>query len=189
MTRFVGIFDNVVAGLMTTLVASLAAGAAGYWWGQSTERLRYEQQLNAAIEFYGAGLGRLIVEATQDPDADVVVSARAIVGARNDVRTSLSSVSGLLNSEIDELSRQTELFQDLDAAGDEPGAAAAKKRIQEALAVLAKKWPMKQEQIRVEIRKLHAELGLAPINRPGLSPDPLEDLRRMGYSEDPTVRD
>ena len=134
-----GIIEGVIAGL---IVAGLL-GVIGFYFGQRT----YEQRLESAPSLYTDHLDRLIREAADDQASEVKVSAQAIVSTRNDLRSSLVSLNSLLNSDIDVLA---ELL--------ESNASAA--QISSRVKVLEKKWPAKRDQVKVELRKLLAELGL-----------------------------
>jgi hypothetical protein len=87
-----------------------------------------------------------------DPDyrRSISVSARSIVAARNDLRSSLDAIGNRLDSQIDEL--QAELAK----PNPDP------EKLITLLEVLRQKWPAKQAEIEVAVRKVITELGLVP---------------------------
>ena len=132
-----GIFETVVAGL----ILAGATGTIGYIFARS----KYKKVVDSAPTTYAGQIGRLIEQASKD-DGPVRVNAQAIVSTRNDLSSTLMSLKGIMNSDIDVIA---ELLggQDNDDL------------IAERMAVLVKKWPAKTEQVEIEIRKLLTELG------------------------------
>jgi hypothetical protein len=84
---------------------------------------------------------------------NIEVSARSIVASRNDLRSDLDAIGSRLDSQIDGL--QTEL------AKPEPDP----ERLVTIMEVLRQKWPSKEAEIEVAVRKLLAELGLVLNSR------------------------
>jgi hypothetical protein len=124
----------------------------------------YEQVYQAAVEQYANSLGKLIGKAKGDVDDNlslerIEVSARAFVGARNELRETLTNLSGSLNHEVDELEDASKELQ------KNPNDKAAQDRVRKAILVIAQKWPVKADAVKVQIRKLLAELGLERILR------------------------
>ena len=121
----------------------------------------YRQMYESAPQQFVKELGRLIDDApltiddrpdTSNPQGDsVLISARAIVSARNDLRTTLGNLGSDLDSEIDKL--QTELVSNKRDQHE----------ILQTLRVLREKWPIKSKQIEVDVRKLLAVIGIAPL--------------------------
>lgn len=124
----------------------------------------YEQVYQSAVEQYANSLGSLIGKAKGDIDDNlsqerIEVSARAFVGARNELVKTLTNLSGSLNNEVDELEKAIEELQ------KNPNDKATQDRVRKAILVVAQKWPVKDVAIKVQIRKLLAELGLERILR------------------------
>lgn len=128
------------------------------------EKKRIYLQVQSAVEQYANSLGLLIGKAKGEVDDNlsaerIEVSARAFVGARNDLRDTLTSLSGSLNHEVDDLE---DAIKDLEKNPDDK---AAQDRVRKAILVVAQKWPVKADAIKVQIRKMLAELGLERILR------------------------
>lgn len=82
--------------------------------------------------------------------------AKSIVSTRNELRSTLTALTSLLNSDIDRLSAQLDaadakrLRDNYWDSGD----------IEETLKILERKWPDKMGQVQIELRNLLAQLGL-----------------------------
>lgn len=130
------------------------------------ERQRmYKQVYESAPEQYAGSLGYLIGKAKADvgdnlPADRVEVSARAFVAARNELRDTMTSLAASLNHEVDDLEKA---LADLKKNPDDK---AALERVRRAILVIEQKWPVKAQAIRVQLRKLLAEIGLERILRP-----------------------
>lgn len=128
-----------------------------------TYQAKYENAPKAFIEQLGTLIdtapkfqnvqGTDIKMLTQDPEyrRSISVRARAIVAARNDLRSSLDDIGNRLDSQIDEL--QAELSK----PNPDP------EKLISTLEVLQQKWPSKQAEIELAVRKLQTELGFVPI--------------------------
>ena len=127
-------------------------------------RATYEARYESAGEKYVNSLGELVTKggniASDYPKAeDLEVAGRAIVALREELRGRLVSLSGALNHEIDQLRVDIELLQ------RDPKNEQLKEKVRRDLLVLREKWPAKSESVRIEIRKLLAELGIEHTNR------------------------
>jgi chromosome segregation ATPase len=171
--------DVIIAAVAAILAALIGAGATLYTTDKqiNAERQRRES-VQRKLEIYQARyenapkafieqLGRLVDTAPKyenargtdtrllNPDPEyrqtVSVSAQSIVAARNDLRSSLDAIGSRLDSQIDEL--QTELAK----PNPDP------ERLITILEVLRQKWPAKQAEIELAVRKLQAELGFVPV--------------------------
>jgi hypothetical protein len=105
---------------------------------------------NAAVQ-YTRGLGSLIIKAEE---GDVVTNAKALVASRNDLRSSLESIGSRLDTEIDALEAELK----------KPNPNPAK--VKQLLEIIKQKWPLKEQQIEVEVRKMLAEMGLTLEDSP-----------------------
>jgi hypothetical protein len=117
----------------------------------------YVQQLgtliNAAPKYKNA-VGTDTRFLSPDPDyvRSISVSAQTIVAARNDLRSSLVAIGNRLDSQIDQL--QAELAK----PNPDP------EKLVTLLEVLQQKWPAKEAEIEVAVRKVITELGLVPTS-------------------------
>jgi outer membrane murein-binding lipoprotein Lpp len=152
------ITNNIVAPIIVAIVAWLAG--QGYSQIKAWRKLR--EKIEAAPLVFVSELDALIHKGASEGPSQAVVNGRAIVAARDTLRSTLSSISKQLNSEIDQLasdlgqtSQAFDALTDATQAGDSPNAERAFDTIQ----VLVRIWPAKRKQIEVEIRKLLAELG------------------------------
>lgn len=124
----------------------------------------YQQVYESAPERYASSLGLLIGKAKADVSDNlsaerIEVSARAFVAARNELRDTMTSLSSSLDGPIDELEKAlTDLQKD-------PNDKAAQDRVRKTILVIEQKWPVKAEAIKVQIRKMLAELGLERVLR------------------------
>jgi hypothetical protein len=150
------VVNNVVAPLLVAAITGPAAWILGRWKAQAHTRsapIRYVERLD-----------ELITRGEREGPGNAVVNARAIVAARDGLRSSLVSLSGQLNSEIDRLAGEivrggvpyvvTRVENHI--RSDEPNP----EEVFNTIRVLARTWPAKREQIQVEVRKLLAELDL-----------------------------
>jgi len=95
-------------------------------------------------------LRELIGRASESRDAELVARSRALVAARNGYRSVLDSVGSRLDSEIDALEAE------LRKPRPDPAV------IRTLTRVLQAKWPAKEDEIELAVRKLMTELGLVP---------------------------
>jgi hypothetical protein len=149
--------------LAPLLVAGLTGVTTWVWKDKILRR-----KLDAAPRKYVEELEKLIAQAYKEGIEKAVVNARSIVSTRNDLRSSLISISSRLNSEIDQLAidightiiKPAEpSIRTTEANENNP------KRAYETIEVLYRNWPAKKVQIEVEIKKLLAELGLDPNSK------------------------
>jgi hypothetical protein len=155
--------DPVTLAAIIGAIATIGAAVIAKNWGEKkgeergekkgadAEREAWVQTLTSAPKKYAERLSDLIDKANSAPNPEVLAHARAIVSARNDLRETLTSLSSLLNSEIDRLSTEVEDASD-SGTNVEP--------LRSTVQVLKLKWPAKRDQVEVELRKLIAELGL-----------------------------
>lgn len=162
----VAIIAGLVGAVLTYFVQSqLAKDAEARLKEKITTELEaekskiYETVFNAAIETYSTKLGELVMKASGDASDKVgperlEISGRSIVSARNELRSRLINLSNILDSEIDELEK------DISELKKSPNNNAYQEKVRKTILVLAEKWPIKSESIKVEVRKLLAELGI-----------------------------
>ena len=132
--------------LIASLVAALIAGIIGYLW----RGVIYRKALMSAPEKYVEHLDKLIKVAASEKKKSITVNVRDIVNTRDNLQESLTSLSKLLDFDIDRLKEQLESKKN-------------KEGLHEIAQDLEKKWPAKKNQIRIEITKLISELGLKNI--------------------------
>lgn len=151
--------DPVTVAAIIGAIATLGAALIGKNWGEKRgkkkERDAWRKTLSSAPTVYTEHLADLIDKAAKARQQDVLTHARAIVATRDDLKRTLVTLSGLLNSEIDRLSAEV---RDASAPNDNVPQASVE-RLQSTIEVLKMKWPAKRDQIEIEIRKLIAELG------------------------------
>jgi DNA repair exonuclease SbcCD ATPase subunit len=173
-----GLRDATIAAVAAILAAVITAGGTLYTTNkqieaerQHSEKLQqqldtYQAKYENAPKVYVEQLGGLINTAPRymnargtdtqhlnlDPEyrRSISVRAKSIVAARNDLRSSLDAIGNRLDSQIDEL--QAEL------AKPEPDP----EKLIAILEVLREKWPAKQAEIELAVRKVITELGLVP---------------------------
>ena len=127
-------------------------------------RATYEARYEAAGERYVKDLGQLVDKggaiASDNPSAESLeVAGRSIVALRDELRERLIALGTALNHEIDQLRIDIQLLQ------RDPKNEEQKERVRRDLLVLKEKWPGKSESVKIEIRKLLAELGIEHTNR------------------------
>ncbi len=153
------IVNNIIAPLFVAVISWMA----GLWYSKMQERRKFRERIEAAPLVFVRELDLLIQKALNQGVQDAIVNGRAIVAARNTLRSTLSAISKQLNSEIDRLAIELGLadseFKKLDETFHSNTKPNAQKAFQ-TIEVLAKIWPAKRKQIEVEVRKLLAELGL-----------------------------
>jgi DNA repair exonuclease SbcCD ATPase subunit len=171
--------DALIAAVSAVLAALIAAAVTLYTSNKQIEAerehsARLQQQLDTyqakyenAPKIYIQQLGTLINAAptyknsigtdtrslSTDPDyvRSISVSAQTIVAARNDLRSSLDAIGNRLDSQIDQL--QAELAK----PSPDP------EKLVTLLEVLRQKWPAKEAEIELAVRKVITELGLVPV--------------------------
>lgn len=150
--------------------ASLAASIIGVLLGYVIGGVRYKKTIDEAPRKYVEYLGDLIFKAEKyvncNDEEEVIINARAVVSTRDDIRRHLIVLTKVLNLEIDRLAR--ELGYEYEGFPSHKGKYSDErepdvKALRKTLIVLAKKWPMKKDQIEFEIRKVISELGLDRI--------------------------
>ncbi len=155
----IDVLNNIVA----PLIVAACTGIIGWIWAKAEARKKIRERVDAAPRIFVQELDYLIQRAEREGVENAIVNGRAIVAARDALRSSLSGISRQLNSEIDRLAGQIGVespspYHDVATAArrppDEPQIA------YETIQVLTRIWPAKKQQIEVELRKLMAELGL-----------------------------
>lgn len=149
----------LVANLLMLAIASVASFVYGKVTGETEIKDQYIQKFEAAALVYGGNLQRLIEDANKSPTSEeMLMRARAVVSARNDIRAGLDRLSSHFNSDIDRLARE---IQDAEArqARNEPWKDGG---MRATVGVLLDKWPSKMTQLQIEVRKLQSEFGLVP---------------------------
>jgi hypothetical protein len=151
----------VTAGLIVAAITAIATWFVARMWQQ--------RKIDAAPYLYVKELDVLIKRAVREGENLAIINARAIVGVRNSRRSSLISISTLLNSEIDRLSSDIgDAITALQTVTEKPRAEIDPSEVYQTIQVLERTWPGKRTQIVVEIRKVLAELNLEAriIDRP-----------------------
>ena len=164
---------TLLAGGLGAAGAIIAAliGVWGVWYGRKLgleeghnnkiQFIRY--MLDSAPEKYIQHLETAIKNGINEGEEKAVINARAIVDIRNDLRKTLMNISNLLNTEISYLATQIGKIDEIDKLHGYKNNKSNKideKEIYETIQVLDRKWPSKQDQVKVEIQKVLAELGL-----------------------------
>jgi len=121
----------------------------------SRKLAEYEQLFDDAPKRFTAELGRLIEGAASERTAiGTLTSAKALVSARDGLRSSLEAMGGRLNSDITRLADEV--------TKDHPNIDTVK----ELILIIRKKWPTKALEIEHATRKVQTDLGLVPTRRP-----------------------
>lgn len=125
------------------------------------------KKVRKAPKVYVERIGNLIEHAYREGPSRCVINARAIVATRNTLRNSLQNLSGLMNSEIDNLADMVGSSYDIIASsrigtGEEGIENFSPNRdlVWESIEVLYRYWPAKSEQIEFEMRKVLVDMGL-----------------------------
>ena len=161
------LWNSIPSDIKTFLFYPLAVGIVTYYLTRDSERAKAKKVMEAAPSKYAAELDALIQNGVTQGRTEAITNARAIVKVRNDLRSSLISISSQLNSEIDILAAQIrELEGNAQVPFIQPQRArrglAPEDAVYTTIQVLAKEWPAKKTQIEVEMRKLLTELGCDP---------------------------
>jgi hypothetical protein len=161
-----GIISAVVGGL---ILSSITA-AGGFVFGSDRSKKKFRQKVKSAPSEYAERLGIMIQKAHAEGVSNSVVNARAIVAVRNEIRGSLISLSGALNSEISRLegilsgtgfpSATEKSFQMLSERVTKEVSEPDPQELFHYIEVLHRTWPEKRVVIEREIKKLITELGL-----------------------------
>jgi chromosome segregation ATPase len=115
---------------------------------------QYNRVYEEAPKKFAKRLGKVITDASEGNSSNAVADAKTIVAVRNDLRSALDSVGKRLDSEIDEL--EAELKK------PKPDMSKVATLVQ----VLKQKWPAKEDEIELAVRKIVAEMGLVPSSPP-----------------------
>jgi hypothetical protein len=115
---------------------------------------QYNRVYEEAPKKFAKRLEQVINDASAGNPSNAVANAKTIVAVRNDLRSSLDSVGKRLDSEIDEL--EAELKK------PKPDMSKVATLVQ----VLKHKWPAKEDEIELAVRKIVAEMGLVPSSPP-----------------------
>jgi hypothetical protein len=151
------ILNEVTAGVIVFAITSVAT----WLYARVAERARHQQKIDAAPNAYVKELDELIQRGFREGEGMAIINARAIVAVRNSLRSSLISISTQLNSEIDRLSSNIgEAITRLETVTNRPTEEINPAEVYRTIQVLVRTWPAKRTQIKVEIRKILAELGL-----------------------------
>lgn len=162
--------NNLLLPILAGLAVAVITGGFAWAYAQAKARRQVKEKLvtilDAAPRQYVEELDKLIARAMVEGPPKAIINARAIVGVRNSLRSSLVSVSRQLNSQIDRLALEIgEVVQEpappsvprSKIEGAEYSATAF-----ETIEVLSRTWPTKKVEIENEIRKLLSELRLDP---------------------------
>ncbi len=155
--------NHIIAPLIVAIICSVGAWAGG----AASTRWQFHQRIEAAPRIYVEELDRLIQRAVNEGAERALLNARAIVSARNSLRSSLVTISSQLDSEIDRLAGDIgEAPSTLPAGTTVPkGNVEPDPRVvYETIEVLQEVWPAKKVQIEVEMRKILAEMALDPFS-------------------------
>jgi predicted HTH domain antitoxin len=141
---------DIAITILTGVASIVVAAWIGSLFGRKQVKDEYRRKYDVAISGFARRLSKEIVEAnSQTNDQDIRTRARAIVAMRNEMKDTLTTISRLLNSEIDVL----------ESLLSDRGVSAS--NIKETLAVLDRTW--KDEKVTLinnQIRKLLVDLGL-----------------------------
>jgi hypothetical protein len=148
--------NALILDIVVKVIVALAIAAAGTAAGFLLHRRRYRERFRAAAKIYADRIGQQIDKAYSEKDGGVLVHGRAIISIRDDLRDHLLNLNGLLNTDIDRLKEEISVLE------RNPSSPEAIKRASDTISVLKEKWPIKAEQVEIEIRKLLTELGLEP---------------------------
>ena len=95
---------EVLAAVISALVAGAISASVSYAFGVRHAQATYQKKLADAATIYSNYIGQLITETNAEKsDTELLVDARTIVSTRNDLRKSMSTLSDLLDSDIDRL--------------------------------------------------------------------------------------
>ena len=169
MNRLVGFFRKIGEGvaekLLVIMIVAAATAVGGYLFGYASAQSRYEWHVEVAPFRYVALLKDLVDQGAQcsrakprSPD-DIRVYARSIVSVRDDLRRSVTALSGQLNSEMDRIAT---LLEQYEKAPTEQGA----REITLTIRVLRETWPAKEAKIADALRKILADAGITAYPRP-----------------------
>jgi hypothetical protein len=157
--------EEIIIQVVAGLIVAAVVGAAGWAAGKAKGRRQMQQQIEAAPEVYVAHLDKLIDRANSEGLNNILVNAEAIVTTRNQLQSSLSSLRGLLNSEIDLLAHDLEsIHRHRTSSVQELAQVWVRNDLQHAyerVQVLQRVWPSKKDQVKIELRKLLAELNIS----------------------------
>jgi hypothetical protein len=157
------IWDKVVveatAHLLVLIIVAAVSGVGGYLFGFSRAETIAQLEVQAAPLRYAAVLRDLVERADQATRNDgpatapnLRVFARGIVQVRDDLRGSLTFLSGGLNTELDRIS-------DLVNQYEKTPTPAVASDIAVNIRVLNETWPARQAKIEYGVRKMLAEMG------------------------------
>ena len=157
------ISPRVIAYLVANLIMLVAASGFSFVYGkvrgETETKAQYTQKFEAAALVYAGNLHRLIEDANKSRSSEeMLMRARAVVSARDDIRAGLDRLSSHFNSDIDRLAREI-LDAEARQARNEPWKDGG---IRATVGVLLDKWPSKLTQLQIEVRKLQSEFGLVP---------------------------
>jgi hypothetical protein len=151
------------------LIGAALLGILGYLFGKDRQRKRVMAKIDAAPTVYVEELDRLIQQGASEGPENAIINARAIVAARNSLRSSMLSISSNLNSEIDTLAGDIGIdtgpvWRPVTQDGTRGATTDTHtgERAYDTIMVLRKIWPARKKQIEIELRKLFAELDIAP---------------------------
>jgi len=165
-----------IIGLIGALVGAIITGVIG-WKQYNLQREQFELQraqvakaenernlVKAEVERYRRAyedapgrftrkLGELIGRAAKEGQRkegphNLEVNSRAIVSARDGLRSTLDALGTRLNSDIDQLAKELSKSQP-----DQTG-------LRELIEVLNRKWPLKKEEIEQAVKNVTTQLGL-----------------------------
>jgi len=114
---------------------------------------RYRRAYEDAPGKFTRELGKLISRAAEEGQRkegplNLEVNARALVSARDGLRSTLDTLGARLNSDIDKLAEESSKPQ--------PDPA----KLRELIEVLNRKWPLKKEEIGQAVKNVTTQLGL-----------------------------
>jgi len=146
-------WKSVCAGVVASTIFATGMNIGAGWKDDE-----YKQQYSSAPAVYTSHIGDQIIKPV--PDAtdidDLLVRSKSIISIRDDLRSTLTGMGKLLNSDIDTLTKRVKELEEICSLGDGCNG----KEVEQTLKILQEKWPSKVSQVDVEIRKLLAELGL-----------------------------
>jgi hypothetical protein len=149
------VFSAIIAPLVVALITFLATTLWNY--------KRTRKRLDDAPRKYVEELDKLIKRGMEEGITKAIINARAIVSARDSLRSSLISISAQLNTEIDVLATNigTEYLPSKNVISTQSNEGYNNpEEAYRTIEVLSRLWPSRKTQIEIQVRKMLAEMGL-----------------------------
>lgn len=150
------LFEETIVKLFSRVVLTAPAAVRGYLFGTKGARERYEQKIRAAPEEY-VRLLKTQINGDDLKPVGVPIQARSIVRVRDDLSGSLANLGKLLETEIDALAQLVQKYEQTPTPE-------IQEEMSTTITVLRHTWPAKEVEIKCELRKQLAELGLDQVD-------------------------